>query len=395
LKPAIVLGCDSNGYGVIRSLAKFNRKLEIIGVDFNPKSPGLFSKYLKDKRIISNPNKNEGNTIKDLINLGKQFKEKPVVFITSDIFLSLFNSNRERLAAYFIFSIPSENLLNNLLDKRKQYEIITGLNVILPKTVFISKEISIKDIDSIQFPVFIKGAFPHIWKQHFVEKGFVVYNKKEFEIRVTEFNKMNLDLVIQELIVGPNSNHFKVSAYYDKNGEPRLFFTTQKTRQFPFDFGVGSYMKSKRVEELLEIGRKIFNALNYTGIGSIEFKKDERDGEFKFIELNPRMWQQNYQATLAGLNFAEYYYKDCVGEKTEFNDKFLEGITYLDTVNDFQSFMRNKKVTNESFFDWTKQVLNADSYAFYEAKDIQPILHSSNYGMSILRYIKTSFRRIF
>lgn len=383
----MVLGCDSNGYGVIRSLAKFNRNLVIIGVDYNAKSPGLFSKYLDEKRIIADPNKNKENAVKDLINLGKQFKGKPIVLITSDIFLSLFNENRERLCEYFTFNIPSENLLNNLLDKRKQYEMIASLNVNLPKTLFVSRDSSNQNIEDIQFPVFIKGAFPHFWKQHFIEKGFVVNNKQELEIKLAELKILNLDLVIQELIVGPNSNHFKVSAYYDKDGEPKLFFTTQKARQFPFDFGVGSYMKSKRVEELLESGRRIFDALGYTGIGSIEFKKDERDGEFKFIELNPRMWQQNYQSALAGLNFAEYYYKDCIGEKIEFNDKFVENITYLDTVNDFQSFMHNKKITNESYFDWLKQVLKADSYAFYEAKDIKPIMRSSNCGLNSLRYL--------
>ncbi len=273
--------------------------------------------------------------------------------------------------------------------------LLQVLNVNLPKTIFISKEINSKEIENIQFPVFIKGAFPHVWKQHFIEKGFVVYDKKELEIKVAKFKSLNLDLVIQELIVGPNCNHFKVCAYYSKNGDPKLFFTTQKTRQFPFDFGVGSYMKSIRVEELLEIGKRIFDALGYTGIGSIEFKRDERDGKFKFIELNPRMWQQNYQATLAGLNFAEYYYKDCIGEKIEFNDGFLENITFIDTVNDFQSFMLNKKITDESYFDWIKQVLKADSYAFYEAKDIKPIIRSSNYGLNIFRYAKSLFKRIF
>lgn len=395
MKPVLILGCDSNGYGVIRSIAKFNRNIPIIGVDFNPKSPGLFSNYLNEKRIISDPNKNEENTINDLFNLGKQFDEKPVVIITSDIFLSLFNANRERISKHFLFNIPSENLLNNLLDKRKQYEIIAGLNVNLPKTVFVSKDKGIQDIDDIKFPVFVKGAFPHIWKQYYTEKGFVAIDGAQLISKIREIRVCNLDLVIQELIVGPNNNHYKVSAYYDKNGEPKLFFTTQKVRQFPYDFGVGSYMKSKRIEKLLEVGRRIFDTLHYTGIGSIEFKKDERDGKFKFIELNPRMWQQNYQATLSGLNFAEYYYKDCIGEKIEFNDKFVENITYIDTVNDFQSFMLNKKITDESYFDWIKQVLKADSYAFYEVKDVMPILHSSNCGLNSFIYAKSLFKRIF
>ncbi len=69
MNPVLVLGCDGNGYGVIRSIAKFNSKLKIIGVDFNPKSPGLFSKYLSEKRIISDPNNNGENVVKELINI--------------------------------------------------------------------------------------------------------------------------------------------------------------------------------------------------------------------------------------------------------------------------------------------------------------------------------------
>lgn len=392
--PVIVIGCDSNGYGVIRSLAKFNRRLKIVGVDFSTKSPGLFSKYLFNKRIISDPNINEDKTFIDLINLGKEFKEKPVVIITSDIFLSLFNKNREELSNYFLFNIPSKELLTKLLDKRKQYHIISNLGVHLPKTIYLSKNDSLSEINNISYPLFIKGAFPHIWKQYFIDKGFVVDNQYELEKKIEELARLNLDLVIQELIVGPNCNHYKVSAFYSKSGEPKLFFTTQKVRQFPTDFGVGSYMKSKRVEELLAEGKRIFDALHYTGIGSIEFKKDERDGKFKFIELNPRMWQQNYQATLAGLNFAEYYYKDCIDEILEYKDDFLENITYMDVVNDFQSFVVNKKVTGESFYDWTKQLFNADSYSFFDIKDIKPILYSSNFGLINIKYIKKFFRRI-
>jgi predicted ATP-grasp superfamily ATP-dependent carboligase len=394
VNPVIVLGCDSNGYGVIRSIAKFDGSIPIIGTDYNTNSPGLFSKYLTDIKIISNPNNDSKNTVKDLINLGEQFKEKPVVIITSDIFLTLFNDHREKLAKYFLFNIPAKELLNTILDKGKQYEAIKSLGVDVPRTIFLPQHEKINHPFDLKFPVFIKGAFPHIWKQYFTEKGFIANDEFQLISKIREIHVHNLDLVIQELIVGPNSNHYKVSSYYDKNGEPKLFFTTQKARQFPYDFGVGSHMKSKRVEELLESGRRIFDALHYTGIGSMEFKKDERDGEFKFIELNPRMWQQNYQATIAGLNFAEYYYKDCIGEKIEFNDQFLENITYMDSVNDFQSFMLNKKVTDESYFEWIKQVITSDSFAFYEEKDIKPILHSSNYGLNSFRYLYKSLRAL-
>lgn len=385
--PAIVLGCDSNGYGVIRSIAKFDRNIHIIGVDSNTNSPGLFSKYLVKKIIITDPNADEEKTYKELIAISEQFNTRPIVIITSDIFLSLFNKFRKDLSNFFLFNIPSKELLDKILDKGRQYNLVKGLGVDLPNTIFLSKEDKLTDTFELNFPVFVKGAFPHIWKQFYTEKGFVADNFEKMEIIVNTIKKKNLDLIIQELIVGPNCNHYKVSTLFNCKREPKLFFTTQKARQFPFDFGVGSYMRSERVEELLEIGKKIFDALGYTGIGSIEFKKDERDGKYKFIELNPRMWQQNYQATLAGLNFAEYYYRDLAGDVLEFNDDFLENVTYIDTVNDFQSFYSNKKITEESFYEWVKQVLKADSYAFFEKKDLTPILKSSKYGTKVFKYL--------
>jgi len=387
LIPAIVLGCDSNGYGVIRSIAKFDRNIHIIGVDSNTNSPGLFSKYLVKKIIITDPNADEEKTYKELIAISEQFNTRPIVIITSDIFLSLFNKFRKDLSNFFLFNIPSKELLDKILDKGRQYNLVKGLGVDLPNTIFLSKEDKLTDTFELNFPVFVKGAFPHIWKQFYTEKGFVADNFEKMEIIVNTIKKKNLDLIIQELIVGPNCNHYKVSTLFNCKREPKLFFTTQKARQFPFDFGVGSYMRSERVEELLEIGKKIFDALGYTGIGSIEFKKDERDGKYKFIELNPRMWQQNYQATLAGLNFAEYYYRDLAGDVLEFNDDFLENVTYIDTVNDFQSFYSNKKITEESFYEWVKQVLKADSYAFFEKKDLTPILKSSKYGTKVFKYL--------
>ena len=394
LNPLFVLGCNSNGYGVIRSLAESKLNLEVYGVDFNIESPGLYSKYLTDNFLITDPNIDAGKAADDICNLAMRFTIKPVAIITSDIFLFLFNAYREKLSEAFLFNIPEKNLLNTILDKRKQYQLISSLGDDLPLTIFYSQDSDTRIIDDIVYPVFIKGASPHIWKQYFAEKGFVASNKNELLIKTDELLNLNLDFIIQEIIAGPNSNHFKFCSYYDDNGEGKLFFTTQKRRQFPYDFGVGSYMISKRVEELLEKGKYYFNSLKYKGIGSIEFKIDGRDGKFKFIELNPRMWQQNYQATKTGINFAETYYLDCIGNKITYSESFRENVTYIDTVNDFQSFIYNKKITKETYFDWVQQVLTADSYAFYQMSDIKPILKSSKYGLNLIRYGKSLIQKL-
>ncbi|MEM4326142.1 MAG: hypothetical protein QXU40_02480, partial [Candidatus Pacearchaeota archaeon] len=79
----------------------------------------------------------------------------------------------------------------------------------------------------------------------------------------------------------------------------------------------------------------------------------------------------------------------------EFNDKFIEGVTYIDTVNDFQSFVINKKITGEKYFDWIKQVVTADSYSFFYPSDPLPILKSSNLGLKLIRYFMNILLRAF
>ncbi|MEM4396776.1 MAG: hypothetical protein QXR30_03935 [Candidatus Woesearchaeota archaeon] len=396
MNPAIVLGCDANGYGIIRSINKFNKNIPIIGIDYNPKSPGLYSRFLKHKFVISNPFQNNEKSIDEFLSIIKKLNNKPVLYITSDLFLSFINKYRFELEKKALFNVPKKDLLDNILDKRKQYDIISKINVPFPKTYHIEFKnlYDVYDLD-IEYPIFIKGAYQFQWKKYFNEKGFVANSKQELELLIKKIKEYNIDIVVQELILGPNYNHYKISVYYDKTGELKLVFTTQKTRQFPQDFGVGCYMKSKRMNEIIELGRKIFENIFYNGIGSIEFKFDERDRKYKLIEINPRVWQQNYQATVAGLNFAEYYYKDLVGEKIEFNDKFIEGVTYIDTVNDFQSFVINKKITGEKYFDWIKQVVTADSYSFFYPSDPLPILKSSNLGLKLIRYFMNILLRAF
>ncbi len=390
-----VLGCDSNGLGVIRSLAESKLRMDIIGVDSNKNVPGLYSRFLNERFIISDPNESLEKAGEDLIQLAKRFEIKPVIIITSDIFIVLFNNFREQLAEYFIFNLPDKDLLNKILDKSEQYKLISRIGYDLPRTIFCFYKNDFQLNEEINFPVFIKGTSPYLWKQYFVEKGFVVNNKTELINKLNELKKIKIDLVLQEIILGPNCNHYKVNAFYIRTGEPKLFFTTQKARQFPFDFGVGSFMVSKVVKELIEKGKFYFDSLKYTGIGSIEFKRDERDGKYKFIELNPRMWQQNYQATAAGLNFAEAYYLDCIGKNVEYSDNFKENISYVDTVNDFQSFVKNKVITGQSYVHWIKQILIANCYAIWRNNDPLPIIKSSNYGLKLFRYVRNLVKEVF
>ena len=80
-------------------------------------------------------------------------------------------------------------------------------------------------------------------------------------------------------------------------------YLTRKIRQFPVEFGIGTTMESFHDPLVKRIGLDFMENIGYRGIGSIELKLDDRTGKYMMIELNPRLWAQNIQATCAGVNF--------------------------------------------------------------------------------------------
>ncbi len=66
----------------------------------------------------------------------------------------------------------------------------------------------------------------------------------------------------------------------------------RRKRQHPIDFGnATTYAETVNNNELIAIAEKILTYVNYIGICEVEFKYDERDNKYKFLEVNPRTWK--------------------------------------------------------------------------------------------------------
>ena len=372
---------DSNGLGATRSLGRLG--IEVNGLDYK-NDVGFYSKYCQKKIIIENPINNPEKCLEQLIELGKNSNERAVLLPTADYFVTILSKNKEELSKYFTFNVPEKGVLVNIIDKRKQYKTADNLGIQIAKTYYSDEETDLLDF-SLSFPVFIKGLNASKWAGIFNKKGFIANNILDLRNIINMAKKNSADYIIQELIQGPNINHFKVCAYYNKNTELLALFSTQKARQCPSDFGVGSYMVSGFYEDIIRLAKHFFEGINYTGIGSIEFKKDDRDGKFKMIELNPRIWMQNIQATYAGVNFPYLYYLDCCGEKVPQTLSFKNNIRWLDAIQDFQSYLGNRKKGDIDFWSWFLSILKADCYAYFAWDDLKPGFINSNYWIKYLK----------
>jgi predicted ATP-grasp superfamily ATP-dependent carboligase len=78
-----------------------------------------------------------------------------------------------------------------------------------------------------------------------------------------------------------------VVGYLDAGSTSLGVLTFQKLRQYPFDYGSGSLNQAIWMSELSRIAIEFLQKIDYHGAFGAEYKRIERDGQYKLSRLMP------------------------------------------------------------------------------------------------------------
>ena len=391
---AVVFGLFETGLGVIRSLGQ--KGIKVTGIDFK-KDIGWYSRYVKSSKC-PHPLQQEKEFIEWIHITFSGDKQKRPVFFTSDDFLVSFSRNREVLSNYFLFNLVDHSLHERISNKYSQFQLALTTSIDLPATWLINKPSEVEKIlKNINYPVLLKGQDVNLWRKEISGsiKGFLVNDFQELHDKVNGIVTKNIPVILQEVIEGPDTNHFKYCSYTTSNGEILAEFTLQKIRQNPINFGVGSVVESIHKPELIETGRKLFSAIGFIGIGSAEFKFDNSDGKLKLIEINPRYWQQNYLSTACGMNFPYLNYLDLLQESPNPVNDFIAGIKWVNRYMDFDSFLKYRREGCLSFSGWRKTLKGKKVYPDFTWDDPIPVLYEIGFGRKLYKIPYFLWKKLF
>jgi D-aspartate ligase len=376
---AVVLGLYETGLGVGRSLGR--KGINVIGLDFK-KDIGFHSKYIK-AFLCPHPLKEEKQFVEFLSRIAEKQKEPIVLFITTDDFVISISRNRKSLAKYILMNIPGETLIETIADKYELYKIAHDAGIPVPETFFPKNLDEVAKLKKkLVYPVFVKAREVTSWRGTIKgqRKGFFIHDAQELMDTFKMFFDVKVNAIVQELVRGPDTNHFKICCYVSQQKEILLAFTLQKIRQWPIKFGIGSVVQSIYYPDLLRVGEKLFRDIDYRGVGSAEFKLDEEDGKLKLIEINPRYWQQNILADKCGMNFPLIDYLEVTGQKPRQIVDFAVGIKWINITSDFKSFLSYNKLAELSSWEWLNSLRGKKIFSVFAWDDIIPEFYEMRFG---------------
>ncbi len=389
---AFLLGLFETGLGVARALGR--EGIQVDGYD-HKKDIAWYSKYVSPK-LCPHPVKEEERFIKFLIDEADKSGSKPVLYVTADDFIPAIINNMSLLNRHLLINMPDSATITNVSDKYELYLTAKRHGIPVPETVKVDSAGDLDSVSKLAYPVFVKGASSNEWREAFggSRKGFVFSSRDEFLRSSDTLLGKRVSLIVQEIIKGPDTNHYKFCGYVDKSGNLTAGFCLRKTRQTPIHFGIGCCVVSVDNPQVRQIGSDFFRAIDYSGVGSAEFKLDERDNKYKLIELNPRYWQQNSLAAACGVNFPLIQYNDLISRSDGQHFDYATGVNWLNIYSDFDSFLAYRKEGSLTFGGWLKSLKGRRVYSDWALDDIVPGFYEVGFGKRLTRLPRYFLKKI-
>jgi D-aspartate ligase len=307
--PALVVDVGwVNGLAAIRSLGRAG--IPVIAVDHRQSALGFRSRYARP--VVSPDPQDEEAFVSFLA--GLEVDAPAPVFATHDEPLNAIARGAERLGDKFLYPFPPWEVLARIQTKRGQLEAARSAGVPVPRTAYpASAEEARAAAGELGYPVLVKPSSTEGFKRRFGRQAFRCETGGQVGVAFADAEPF--EPMVQEVVPGGDEELFTLGSYLAADGEALGLFCGRKLRQTPPGVGTCRVGEAVWVEEVVEQGLEVLRALEHKGLSQVEFKRDRRDGSFKLMEVNPRLWQWHGLASACGVDLPLIAYRDLTGER--------------------------------------------------------------------------------
>jgi len=297
--------------GILRSLGRQGVPVYTIG---GKSSVKLFSRY--SSRSMCWPNEADESKVEFLESLAaQQGLTGWGLFLTTDQDVKFVGQYHRRLAKHFRLTTPSFAESSWAYDKRLTYRLADKLRVDHPWTISPANRLEVEKLCCL-YPVILKPTVKEVTNSFTLARAWRVNTHEELLRRYDEACHLvhPNEVMIQDWIPGGVEGNVSVGAICDA-GKVIGSLVVKKTRSYPIDFSQGSTaVQTTSQPECQDAVWRLLSATRHTGPIEMEFKFDPRTGQYKLLDVNPRLWLWHSIGPLAGVDFPYLLWKLILGE---------------------------------------------------------------------------------
>jgi D-aspartate ligase len=327
--------------------------------------------------------------VAELVQFGRGQGEPPVLYPQTDAALLLASRFRTTLAGTFRLMLADPELVEQLVDKARFAALAERHGLPVPRTQRVRAESGQPaPVLDVRFPVVVK---PVVRAAHWDAvsdggKALHVGGADEWSAIWPRLADLPSELVVQEVVPGPETAIESYHAYIDETGAIAGEFTGRKIRTFPPRYGYSTAVEVTDLPDVARLGREVLTSIGLRGVAKADFKR--HDGRLHLLEINPRFNLWHYPAALAGVNLPALVHADLTGRPRPAGRGAAKRVAWCMPLAD----LRTAHVEGTSAWSWLRWARGCQAMSGLSREDPLPFLRES-LPAAVTRRIPLTFRR--
>jgi predicted ATP-grasp superfamily ATP-dependent carboligase len=367
----VILGSGHHGsLGIVRTLGRLGVPVYSVGAFWEP---AFSSRYCRRRFVLDTEKDRPKESIARLLEIGHTLGDRPILIPTTDRGAIWVAEHAAALHEGYCFPYQDVALVRRLCDKGRMQDLarrngVPTAQAMVPQ----SKEDLEKFLETARFPVMVKAIDADRLRRHAGGTKFVIRTPRELlELYAKAEDGEEPNLLIQEFIPGDD---WMFDGYFDQNSQCLFGVTGKKIRRFPVNTGVTSLGVCLRNDTVEKTTTEFMKAIGYHGILDIGYRYDRRDGQYKVLDVNPRIGCTfRLFAATNGMDVARALYLDMTGQSVP-PSQAAEGRKWI--VEDFDLFsaLRSGRDRTLTLKGWLTSLRGVKEAACFALDDPLPFL---------------------